>query len=64
MMADTKDRATRARELIREEVEGLERIHKAKYGDFPARPEDRDYRRGFVDGLRKAGDLLGEGDGR
>lgn len=56
-----KDRATRAHELIREEVEGLEKIYKAAYGEFPARPEDRDYRKGKIDGLKQAGELLGEG---
>lgn len=48
--------------MIREEVEGLERIYKERHGDFPARPEDRDYRKGKIDGLKQAGQLLGEGD--
>jgi hypothetical protein len=61
MMAETTDRVTRARELIREEAEGLERSYKAQYGEFPSRPEDRDYRKGKIDGLRQAGELLGEG---
>lgn len=56
-----KDRATRAKELISEEVAGLEKSYKEHHGDHPAKPTDVDYKRGKIDGLRQAGELLGEG---
>lgn len=54
------DKADRAREMIEEEVAGLERILREKHGDVPARPDDRDYKKGRIDGLKQAGELLGE----
>lgn len=60
-MAD-KDRVTRAREMIREEVDGLER---KLLKEYPGAPETRrhssDYQAGKIDGLKQTLDLLGEG---
>lgn len=59
----TKDRASTARDMIREEADGLAKkmvqergeVRESKYADI-------DYRKGVIDGLNKAADLLGEGE--
>lgn len=62
-MAETKpkDRADVAKEMIKAEADGLEAQHAARWPNHPVRTDDADFKRGVIDGLRKAADLLGEG---
>ena len=63
MMATTKakDRADTAREMIRAEAAHLADKMIAERGELrEAKHADIDYRRGVVDGLNQAADLLGE----
>lgn len=56
-----RDKASIAREMIRAEADGLEAQHKTRWPNHPDRPDDADFKRGVIHGLRQAEGLLGEG---
>jgi hypothetical protein len=54
------DKAERAREMIKEEADHLEKAHREQWPSHQIKEFDMDHKRGVIEGLRKAAKLLGE----